>query len=57
LKQLEFGRDYIVPKPLDHRVCRFESHAVARAAIESGAARLRINLDQYGQRLDCLFRE
>lgn len=57
LERLEFGRDYIVPKPLDHRVCRFESHAVARAAIESDAARLRINLDQYGERLDCLFRE
>lgn len=52
---LEFGKDYIVPKPLDHRVCRYESLAVARAAIQSGVARINIDLDHYMERLDCRF--
>ncbi len=53
---MEFGRDYIVPKALDQRVCRYESLAVARAAIESGVARVRLDLDTYGERLDCLMK-
>ena len=52
---LEFGKDYIVPKPLDHRVCRYESLAVARAAMQSGVARLNIDLDHYMEQLDCRF--
>ena len=54
LQSLEFGVDYIVPKPLDRRVCRWESWAVAKAAIESGVARIQIDLDSYRDRLDCL---
>jgi malate dehydrogenase (oxaloacetate-decarboxylating)(NADP+) len=55
LDHLEFGRDYIVPKPLDHRVCVWESTAVAKAAMESGTARRKINLDDYRSRLSCMF--
>jgi malate dehydrogenase (oxaloacetate-decarboxylating)(NADP+) len=44
---LEFGRDYLVPKALDKRVCQWESSAVARAAIESGVARRKIDLESY----------
>ena len=44
---LEFGMDYIVPKPLDERVCLWESPAVARAAMETGVARRIIDLDEY----------
>jgi len=51
LKSLEFGRDYIVPKPLDPRVCLWEAPAVARAAIESGAAGCAFNLDNYPTKL------
>ncbi len=51
---LEFGKDYIVPKPLDRRVCRWESWAVAQAAIQSGVARRTIDLDAYREQLDCL---
>jgi malate dehydrogenase (oxaloacetate-decarboxylating)(NADP+) len=51
LDHLEFGRDYIVPKPLDRRVCLWEAPAVARAAMESGVARIQIDLDDYQNRL------
>jgi malate dehydrogenase (oxaloacetate-decarboxylating)(NADP+) len=37
---ISFGRDYIVPKPLDPRLITVVSDAVAKAAIESGVATL-----------------
>ena len=42
LKSLEFGREYIIPKPLDPRLISRVAPAVARAAIETGVARLGI---------------
>nr|WP_165913425.1 malic enzyme-like NAD(P)-binding protein [Marichromatium gracile] len=39
LESLEFGPDYIIPKPFDPRLRERVSAAVARAAIESGVAR------------------
>ena len=42
-----FGPDYIVPKPFDPRVLVWESVAVAKAAIDSGVARINIDLDEY----------
>jgi malate dehydrogenase (oxaloacetate-decarboxylating)(NADP+) len=39
LKHLEYGRDYIIPKPLDPRLLTRLPPAVARAAIASGVAR------------------
>ncbi len=48
---LEFGRDYIVPKPLDQRVCLWEAPAVALAAMQTGAARLSLDLDCYRDEL------
>jgi malate dehydrogenase (oxaloacetate-decarboxylating)(NADP+) len=38
VRSLEFGPDYIIPKPLDGRVLVEESVAVAKAAMDSGAA-------------------
>lgn len=38
-KRLEFGRDYIIPKPFDPRVLLWETVAVAKAAMETGVAR------------------
>ncbi len=38
--KLEFGRDYIIPKPVDTRLRETVSAAVARAAVDSGVARL-----------------
>jgi malate dehydrogenase (oxaloacetate-decarboxylating)(NADP+) len=37
---LEFGRDYIIPSPLDPRLLTHIAPAVARAAVDSGVARL-----------------
>lgn len=37
---LEFGPDYIIPKPLDGRLLTRIAPAVARAAVDSGVARL-----------------
>jgi len=39
LSHLEFGHDYIIPKPLDPRLIQVVPRAVAQAAIESGVAR------------------
>ncbi len=47
LDHLEFGRDYIVPKPLDVACVLWEAPAVAQAAMQTGAARLTIDLDCY----------
>lgn len=38
LKHLEFGADYIIPKPFDPRVLKWEATAVAKAAVKSGVA-------------------
>ncbi len=42
LKNLTFGRENIIPKPLDPRLITEVSMAVAKAAIESGVARKEI---------------
>lgn len=38
-KNLVFGREYIIPKPLDYRLITWIAPAVAKAAMESGVAR------------------
>lgn len=49
---LSFGRQYIIPKPLDPRLLVTVAPAVAKAAIESGVARKTIDdWDQYGEEL------
>ncbi|MFC6864775.1 NADP-dependent malic enzyme [Halomicroarcula sp. GCM10025817] len=49
---MQYGPDYIIPKPLDQRVLFEVTPAVARAAVESGAARKEIDLDAYPERLE-----
>ncbi|MGQ3413906.1 NADP-dependent malic enzyme [Natrinema sp. LN54] len=49
---LQFGPDYIIPKPLDARVLFEVAPAVARAAIDSGAARVDIDIDEYVEQLE-----
>jgi malate dehydrogenase (oxaloacetate-decarboxylating)(NADP+) len=39
VENLHFGRDYIIPKPLDPRLIFHVAPAVAKAAIETGVAR------------------
>ncbi len=48
---MKFGREYIIPKPLDLRVMLWESTAVAKAAMETGVARKPIDIDEYRQQL------
>lgn len=40
LTNLSFGKDYIIPKPLDTRLLGGVASAVAKAAVDSGVARL-----------------
>jgi malate dehydrogenase (oxaloacetate-decarboxylating)(NADP+) len=51
-ERLQFGRDYIIPKPFDPRVLIWEAAAVAKAALETGVARLTIDIDEYRERLE-----
>lgn len=41
-KNLSFGADYIIPKPIDNRLMSAVSSAVAKAAIDSGVAKYKI---------------
>jgi malate dehydrogenase (oxaloacetate-decarboxylating)(NADP+) len=41
-KDFAFGRDYIIPKPFDPRVLWYVAPAVAKAAIDSGVAKIKI---------------
>jgi malate dehydrogenase (oxaloacetate-decarboxylating)(NADP+) len=41
-KRIEFGKEYIIPKPFDPRVLFWEATAVARTAMETGVARVPI---------------
>jgi malate dehydrogenase (oxaloacetate-decarboxylating)(NADP+) len=52
LESLRFGKDYIIPKPFDPRVLLWVAPAVAQAAVESGVARLPLNLDAYRLQLE-----
>ena len=49
--EISFGRDYLIPKPFDHRVLFHVAPAVAKAAMESGFAREDVDLDEYRDRL------
>ncbi|MFV0291252.1 MAG: phosphate acyltransferase [Mangrovibacterium sp.] len=50
---ITFGRNYIIPKPLDPRLISRVSVAVAQAAIESGVARYNIeNWEEYANELE-----
>ena len=55
VNNLRFGRDYFIPKPVDPRLISEVSAAVAKAAIDSGVARKRIdNWDEYKDSLSVL---
>lgn len=52
VKNLQFGREYFIPKPFDNRLITKVSSAVAKAAIESGVARKTIaDFDEYETQL------
>jgi malate dehydrogenase (oxaloacetate-decarboxylating)(NADP+) len=51
--KLSFGKDYIIPKPLDPRLISCVASCVAKAAIDSGVARLPItDWEAYKKNLD-----
>ncbi|RLM88855.1 NADP-dependent malic enzyme [Halobellus sp. Atlit-38R] len=49
---LQFGPDYVIPKPLDPRVLFEVAPAVAKAAMDSGCARSEVDLEAYEERLE-----
>jgi malate dehydrogenase (oxaloacetate-decarboxylating)(NADP+) len=51
LEHLQFGPEYIIPKPFDPRVLIWEPVAVAEAAMRSDVAQIRLNLDEYREQL------
>ena len=51
LDSLEFGRDYIVPKAFDKRAKWQVSSAVAKSAMETGVARIMVDMDEYQKKL------
>ncbi len=51
--RIEYGPEYLIPKPFDPRVLLWETTAVARAACETGVARKPIkDFDQYWEELE-----
>jgi len=53
----EFGPEYIVPKPFDPRVLIWESTAVAQAALQTGVARIKVDIEEYKDSLERKVRE
>jgi malate dehydrogenase (oxaloacetate-decarboxylating)(NADP+) len=49
---LQFGPDYVIPKPLDPRVLFEVAPAVAEAAVDSGVARTEIDIETYAETLE-----
>jgi malate dehydrogenase (oxaloacetate-decarboxylating)(NADP+) len=47
VKELSFGKDYIIPKALDPRMLEWEAPAVAQAAMETGVAQVKLDLKKY----------
>ncbi|MBL8921952.1 MAG: NADP-dependent malic enzyme [Myxococcaceae bacterium] len=53
-QRFAFGPDYIIPKPFDPRVLLWVAPAVAKAAMDTGVARLQVDLPAYRDRLHAL---
>jgi malate dehydrogenase (oxaloacetate-decarboxylating)(NADP+) len=51
LDSLKFGREYILPTPLDPRVLLWEAPAVAEMGMKTGVARKQIDIEEYRQQL------
>ncbi len=56
-ERFHFGPSYIIPKPFDPRVLLHVSPAVAKAAMDSGVARMKVDLGEYRKRLEQTSRE
>jgi malate dehydrogenase (oxaloacetate-decarboxylating)(NADP+) len=51
-EQLEFGREYLIPKPFDSRVLMWEASAVAESAMRTGVAQLTLDIEEYREQLE-----
>jgi malate dehydrogenase (oxaloacetate-decarboxylating)(NADP+) len=49
---INFGAEYIIPKPFDERALLWVAPAVAQAAIDSGVAQLTLDMAEYRDRLE-----
>jgi malate dehydrogenase (oxaloacetate-decarboxylating)(NADP+) len=47
VKELKLGLDYVIPKALDFRMLDWEAPAVAKAAMDTGVATKKLDLEQY----------
>lgn len=47
-----FGPEYLIPKPVDSRVLLRVAPAVAKAAMDSGVARVQLDLNTYREKLE-----
>jgi malate dehydrogenase (oxaloacetate-decarboxylating)(NADP+) len=53
VKRMQFGKEYLIPKPFDPRVLLWEAPAVAKAAMDTGVARRPIqDLGAYRESLE-----
>ena len=52
MEKMQFGPEYIIPKPFDPRVLLRESMAVAKAAMDSGVAQEPVDLHEYREQLE-----
>jgi len=50
-ESIKFGREYIIPTPLDPRVLLWEAPAVAEMAMKTGVARKKIDINEYREQL------
>jgi malate dehydrogenase (oxaloacetate-decarboxylating)(NADP+) len=52
VERMEFGPDYIIPKPFDYRVLIWVASAVAKAAMDSRVAQQPVELEAYKDALE-----
>jgi malate dehydrogenase (oxaloacetate-decarboxylating)(NADP+) len=51
VEHFKFGREYLIPKPFDHRILIWEASAIARAAMETGVAQRNVDIEEYKREL------
>ncbi len=55
-RDLKFSKDYIIPTPFDKRLLKYVSSAIAKSAMEEGVARIKIDIDEYKEKLDNIYK-
>ncbi len=52
VEYFQFGREYLIPKPFDPRVLLWEASAVAETAMQTGVARIHLDIEKYKEELE-----